>query len=407
MANPKEIHDSLEKFRKDHPNPKRVAFLMMRFEDKPAYNRILKTLKSSFQNNGITLLRADDKEYHSDLFLNIQTYMHGCGMGVAVLDRIQTEDFNPNVSLEIGYMLSMFKPILFLKDNTLKVLNTDLIGRLYKQFDAYDPENSIPSSVDKWLLDNGYCFSCFQCFVTLEKPVPELVSDQKLLDQCIADISVHSREDRTPVVKGIQQSIDGNNTQIVFEGDVEFYEQIKRLHSLERLTVSSQIKVVDVSSVNPDSNWGDHGLIPATDHLDGKAQICRLNAVVGYENLAEEASSFFNHKYVFNFSEACVYIRYHHDNSLHFMSNLINFNCQYPTKILVPLWLVEENQTISLLDISYSIACGPGLAVCPTLDEVIVNHVRKVKFYVPKSLLSKYESLPFTLDGAQNVEYIN
>ena len=27
---------------------------------------------------------ARDKEYHEDLYPNIQTYMHGCGFGIAI-----------------------------------------------------------------------------------------------------------------------------------------------------------------------------------------------------------------------------------------------------------------------------------------------------------------------------------
>ena len=41
-----------------------------------------------------------DKEYHEDLLPNILIYLHGCGMGVAVFERIEAEDFDPNVSLE-------------------------------------------------------------------------------------------------------------------------------------------------------------------------------------------------------------------------------------------------------------------------------------------------------------------
>ena len=41
-----------------------------------------------------------NKEYHEDLFPNVLIYVHGCGMGMAVFERIEAEDFDPNVSLE-------------------------------------------------------------------------------------------------------------------------------------------------------------------------------------------------------------------------------------------------------------------------------------------------------------------
>jgi len=77
--------------------------------------------------------------------------MHGCGFGVAIFDRINSEEFNPNVSLEIGYMMALKKPILFLKDITLKSLQTDLVGKLYEEFDFQNPKKSFDKSVSKWL----------------------------------------------------------------------------------------------------------------------------------------------------------------------------------------------------------------------------------------------------------------
>ncbi|MEO1098951.1 MAG: hypothetical protein AAFX57_14560, partial [Bacteroidota bacterium] len=109
MKHPQAIQESIIRFRKDHPDPQRVGFLMMRFANKAFYPKLVESLKSTFDKERITLVRADDKEYHSDLFTNIQTYMHGCGFGVAVFDKIGVEDFNPNVSLEVGYMMSMNK----------------------------------------------------------------------------------------------------------------------------------------------------------------------------------------------------------------------------------------------------------------------------------------------------------
>lgn len=44
--------------------------------------------------------------------------MHGCEFGVAVFDRITEDDFNPNVTLEVGYMLGMGRNVLLLKDKT-------------------------------------------------------------------------------------------------------------------------------------------------------------------------------------------------------------------------------------------------------------------------------------------------
>ncbi|SRR6266446_3846315 len=152
---PPELAESLKKFKEDHPDKSKSAFVMMRFGKTKAHTAILETLRKTLGKHGITALRADDKDYHDDLFWNILTFMHGCGFGVAVLERIEQEHFNPNISLEIGYMLALGKPILLLKDKTLQALNTDLIGRLYKTFDPQAIQETIAPEVERWLKDKN------------------------------------------------------------------------------------------------------------------------------------------------------------------------------------------------------------------------------------------------------------
>lgn len=148
-----ELSLSLKRFRKDYPNSEKCGFLMMKFEDSKIQKEIVKVLKNHLSEKGISLLRADDKWYADDLFENIKTYMQGCSFGIALFDRVNTEEFNPNVSLEIGYMMALNKPVLLLKDKTLKSLQTDLVGKLYHQFDFQYPEETIPLVLDKWLND--------------------------------------------------------------------------------------------------------------------------------------------------------------------------------------------------------------------------------------------------------------
>lgn len=146
-----DLREPLSKFQKDHPDFNKCAFLMMKFEDSPIQSKIVQKLKTIFKKHGMELLRADDKPYSDDLLTNIRTYMHGCEFGVAIFDRINSEYFNPNVSLEIGYMMALKKPILFLKDITLKSLHTDLVGKLYEEFDFQNYKKSFDKSITKWL----------------------------------------------------------------------------------------------------------------------------------------------------------------------------------------------------------------------------------------------------------------
>jgi hypothetical protein len=150
---PLEITVSLKHFFRDHPDPRRTAFIMMQFGTTPAHSEMLNAIRASLKEFGITGLRADDKEYHEDLFPNVQTYMHGCGFGIALFERLQSDDFNPNVSLEVGYMRALRKPVCLMKDRTLRTLQTDLVGKLYKSFDPQRASESIPIELTKWMHD--------------------------------------------------------------------------------------------------------------------------------------------------------------------------------------------------------------------------------------------------------------
>ena len=154
MSTP-EIASGLERFRTDYPAGSKTAFIIMQFKDTNPHTVIVQCIKDALKKHGITALRADDKEYMDDLFSNIKTYMHACDFGIAIFERITEDDFNPNVSLEVGYMLGMNKNVLLLKDKTLKSLQVDLAGKLYKQFDTTAIEATLPQQIAKWLEDKG------------------------------------------------------------------------------------------------------------------------------------------------------------------------------------------------------------------------------------------------------------
>jgi hypothetical protein len=153
LSVPVEISKSIEAFRRDHPDASRVAFIMMEFGGKTVHASIVDAIKHGLSEYSIKGVRADEKMYHDDLYWNVMTYLHGCGLGIAVFERIRSENFNPNVSLEVGYMFALRKPVCLLKDETLTSLHSDIVGKLYSSFDILDPANSIPPRIARWLAD--------------------------------------------------------------------------------------------------------------------------------------------------------------------------------------------------------------------------------------------------------------
>jgi hypothetical protein len=83
------------------------------------------------------------------------TYLHGCGLGIAIYERVETQTYNPNVPLEVGYLFAMRKPVCLLRDQTLETLPADLVGQLYDHFDTQDPAGTIPAVVSKCISDKG------------------------------------------------------------------------------------------------------------------------------------------------------------------------------------------------------------------------------------------------------------
>jgi hypothetical protein len=151
-----DISTGTNKFKNDFSRSPKTAFIMMSFENTDDHNRILSCIVNTLHVHGIMGLRSDYKEYMDDLFPDVKVYMHCCLFGIAVVEEITKRDPNPNVSLEIGYMLGLHKNVLLLKDEIIRELPADLVGRLYKEFDTRNIEDTLPQVIEKWLKDKGY-----------------------------------------------------------------------------------------------------------------------------------------------------------------------------------------------------------------------------------------------------------
>lgn len=151
---PPDLASAIQNLKSQYETTK-TGFIMMQFGHSRAHEEITEAIRQTLKNNGLIGLRADDKEYHPDLFQNVQTYMYSCGFGIAVLESIADEIFNPNVSLEIGYMFALGKPVCLLKDKNLPNLPADLTGKLYRPFDPGNISSSIDEALTKWLTDKG------------------------------------------------------------------------------------------------------------------------------------------------------------------------------------------------------------------------------------------------------------
>src|ERR1043166_4417962 len=128
----------------------RNVFIMMRYADTPQFRALEHTIRITLAEYGLIARLAKDACLSDDLWENIRIYMEGSTFGIAIFEEIDQRDFNPNVSLELGFMYARRRRCLLLKDKRMPRLPTDTCGKIYRDFDTYDIEVSVRDQVATW-----------------------------------------------------------------------------------------------------------------------------------------------------------------------------------------------------------------------------------------------------------------
>jgi hypothetical protein len=133
------------------------VFVMMPFRQNrdERYEGIERVLRAELKRAGFRAWLASDRQLAPQLWDNVAAFLLACKYAVAVFTRIERdnrieEEFNPNVSLELGFCLSRGRDVLILKDSALKRLQTDLVGHLYEEFDLNQVSRQLPRIVRRW-----------------------------------------------------------------------------------------------------------------------------------------------------------------------------------------------------------------------------------------------------------------
>jgi hypothetical protein len=128
----------------------RNVFVMMRYADTPQFRLIEASIRESLAQFGLIGRLAKDRALSDDLWENIRLYMTSSQYGIAVFEEIDRRDFNPNISLELGYMYALGRRCLLLKDKRMPRLPTDTCGKIYRDFDTYAADKTVSSEVAAW-----------------------------------------------------------------------------------------------------------------------------------------------------------------------------------------------------------------------------------------------------------------
>lgn len=123
------------KFLTQHPHVDRNVFVMMPFST-PASEAIFEGVAKELEDHGLIVLRADRKAFSPVLWWNVVTYMLGSSYGIVIYEPGGNVPFNPNVSIEAGFMLALDRPVLFLANAELRGLPVDFSGHIYKTYES-------------------------------------------------------------------------------------------------------------------------------------------------------------------------------------------------------------------------------------------------------------------------------
>jgi hypothetical protein len=132
------------------------VFVIMRYGPEKPFGEIESTIKNTLLLYGLKATLARDVALHEQLWDNVRLCMDHCCYAVVVFERILQPDYNPNVALELGYMLAKHIPCLILKEVSMPILQTDIIGRLYTPFASHNVKETVAPAIEAWLRTLGH-----------------------------------------------------------------------------------------------------------------------------------------------------------------------------------------------------------------------------------------------------------
>ena len=136
---------AMETFVRNHPFDRSV-FIMIRYRARNA--ALITNVKRTLSSNGFNGIVASEHNLTGDLY-NPVACLLCCSRGIAIFDQVEAnQEFNPNVAYELGMMYLLGRDVLILKHDTLQSLHTDILMRLYIEYDSPD---SAAARVNDWI----------------------------------------------------------------------------------------------------------------------------------------------------------------------------------------------------------------------------------------------------------------
>jgi hypothetical protein len=134
------------------------VFIMTKFPDSknpsvgdPQLERTIEAVSKAVIANNYVPRIASDKDYHAQLWDNVELHMLGCRRGIAIVqDKVKTE-LNPNVAIEWGWMLGLDRKVLYLVEKDFAQERADWKGMTKYEFDWSNPVPDVNVAMKKFL----------------------------------------------------------------------------------------------------------------------------------------------------------------------------------------------------------------------------------------------------------------
>ncbi|KYG83728.1 hypothetical protein AWN68_02675 [Roseivirga echinicomitans] len=346
---------------------RRIGFLIRKFEERDDRNTLIKTVRDSFRERGLKIVDASEKNLHSETWGNIKQFMDHCSYGVVVIDNFSPTNsgFNPNVFLEIGYLLALKKDILILIQNSLAdKLPTDIKPFLYTSFDSQEIQSpQLRQKIIKWI-DNTVNYNPGYLSVYLKGEIVsvDLISEFKEVVYAISDCNI---TESSKLIAPDQKELDDEcidcpdgarkitfRTQtknmadkLVADYENNFYTNVPFLHN-------SLLKIKANSSAISES-YADGGIHYLFNDEKEALIYCQNQGIEGCKDEEHFASSNFKLKKTSNHDEIEIFIlpKFDNENTFLYISNYLQSEnrfcikmCHYPkdnSRIVVPFHAVD------------------------------------------------------------------
>lgn len=199
----------------------RNVFVMMRYRDVRHFHQIESSIRACLGRYGLIARLAKDRAFVDGLWDNIVIYMRYCRFGLVVFEEIDERDFNPNISLELGYMYALARRCLVLKEKRMPNLPTDICGKLYRNFDVLSLPESLDQQISQWC-ENDLALSPQQSLNECVAPATKVVFDSSVDDAEFRAWGAFATDGRfSEHLRVVQEEQDDSNPSLAWRIDIE------------------------------------------------------------------------------------------------------------------------------------------------------------------------------------------